>query len=311
VSDQDDGPPGPDLDESEPEEIILAEDLYERTNGGAPLAALLKEFEELLDPGRYNAEWWSKREQELADLAAKDAARTERDRMRHRAEMLVHTEGQQSGLRGRFPRWAVEGAQRAKLDTPAMNWSRKFLADGARAYAADTSRFLGERERDHDDSPEAEAKRVLLLGGGTGVGKTIAATWVALKSDDPMPGFIRASELERRGRYDKDLRGWIPERTSLVIDDLGAELLDGKGVFRSFLDEVVDQFYSSKRRLIITTNLEPRITEAYQASCTAEGREPEPQFRERYGDRVRSRVIQIGMWAQCGNSDLRVPTRPA
>src|SRR6185503_16570805 len=101
----------------------------------------------------------------------------------------------------------------------------------------------------------------------------------------------------------------IPERSSLVIDDLGAELLDGKGVFKSLLDEIFDAFYSSKRRLIITTNLQPKIEDAYRAECQRDGIDPEPQFAERYGARVRSRFMQVGQWAACGNTDLREATR--
>lgn len=306
MSDQDNESPDDTLDA---EEAIVVEDNYDRKNGSASVSTLLKGVfgDTILDPGQYTDEWWSKREQELADEQAKNVARTERDRMRHRAEMLVHTEGQ-SGLRGRFPRWAVENAQSVTVDTLAMQYSRQFLAEAGQEFAAATRRLLG--ERDEDDVPPREPSRILVLGGGTGGGKTTAATWVELKRSDPMPGFILASELERRGRYDKDLRAWFPERTSLVIDDLGAELLDGKGVFRSWLDEIVDAFYSTKRRLIITTNLKPRIDDAYRAECQRESRDPEPQFRERYGDRVSSRIIQVGKWAGCGNRDLRVERRP-
>lgn len=306
MSDQDEGPPGPeaDADDSREEhEVIPVDDNYKRRNGEAKLASLLNDVcgDTVLDASQYTDEWWAQREQELANMRAKHAAREERERMRDRAELLVHTEGQ-SGSRCRFPRWAVEHALKATIDTAALKHARMFIDAGLRErYAADQRR-LGERD---DDPPPAAAPRILVLAGGTGGGKTTAAAWIALKGTDRMPGFIRASELERRGRYDKDLRVWLPERTSLVIDDLGAEVLDAKGVFRSLLDEIVDDFYSSKRRLIITTNLKGKIDDAHRAECVAAGRDPEPQFRERYGDRVRSRVIQIGQWAECGNTDLR------
>lgn len=298
MSDEEDGPPGPD----DADEIPTVEDNYKRRNNDARLASLLNDVcgDTVLDASQYTDAWWAKREQELADMRAKHAAREERERMRDRAELLVHTEGQ-SGSRCRFPRWAVEGALKATLDTDAMKHSRMFLDEAMRYRLAADQRRLGERDGDSAREPS----RILVLAGGTGGGKTTAAAWLGLKGTDRMPGFIRASELERRGRYDKDLREWLPERTSLVIDDLGAEVLDAKGVFRSLLDEIVDDFYSSKRRLIITTNLKGKIDDAHRAECVAAGRDPEPQFRERYGDRVRSRVIQIGQWAECGNTDLR------
>lgn len=306
MNDFNEGPPGPAIDDGPPDESIV-EDNYKRRNGEAALASLINDQfgDVVIDASEYTDAWWTAREQQLADERAKNAAREERDRMRQRTEMLVHTEGQ-AGMRCRFPRWAVEGAHRATLDTSAMKHSRGFLHAAQQQYAAATRRQLGERDPDDAD---AEAPIFLVLAGGTGGGKTTAAAWIALKGQDAMPGFIRASELERRGRYDKDLRVWLPERTTLVIDDIGAEVLDGKGVFRSFLDEIVDTFYSARRRLIITTNLKPKIDDAYRADCAREGRDPEPQFRERYGDRVRSRVIQVGQWAECGNTDLREGTR--
>jgi len=301
-----DGPPGPDQPELDfdAEEVIPVEDNYKRRNEGAKLASLLNDVcgEMVIDASKYTDAWWDARERELADERAKHTARIESDRMRQRLEFLVHTEGM-AGPRCRFPRWAVESARKLSIETEAIRHSRRFLHAAELERLANVSRLLG--ERDHDDEPTTRAAIFLVLAGGTGGGKTTAASWLALKSHDDMPGFIRASELERRGRYDKDLRTWIPERTSLVIDDIGAEVLDGKGVFRSFLDEIVDDFYSSRRRLIMTTNLAPKITDEHRAQCAKEARDPEPQFRERYGDRVRSRVIQVGQWAECGNKDLR------
>lgn len=300
------GPPGPDVDTEADDaaEVFEVEDNYERTNGVATITTLLNTTigETVFDADHYTDEWWKNREQELANEQAKNVARTERDRMRRRAEIMVHAEGQ-TGLRGRFPRWAVENAQSVRIETLAMLHSRRFLAAAEQESAAGARRMLG--ERDDDDGPPREPSRILVLAGGTGAGKTTAAAWIALKGDDTMPGFILASELERRGRYDKDLRSWLPERSSLVIDDLGAELLDGKGVFRSWLDEIVDAFYSSKRRLILTTNLKAKITDEHRAECAEQKIDPEPQFRERYGDRVRSRIFQVGQWAGCGNTDLR------
>ncbi len=286
-------------------EVFPVEDNYKRTNANATIASLLNNTfgEALLDASKYTNEWWVAREQRLANEHAKDASRTERARMRQRADLLTQTEGA-AGVRGRFPRWAIEGAQKHDLrDTLAMTHGRKFADADQLVAAAETRRRMG--ERDDDDAPAPGPSMMLVLAGGTGAGKTTVASWIALKGTDAMPGFIRASELEGRGRYDKDLRAWIPERTTLVIDDLGAELLDGKGVFRSLLDEIVDTLYSSKRRLIITTNLRPKIDDAHREECKRDGREPEPQFRERYGDRVRSRVVQVGQWADCGNTDLR------
>ncbi|HEY6036329.1 MAG TPA: hypothetical protein VIV58_18760, partial [Kofleriaceae bacterium] len=175
------GPPGPDTDEddigeTEESAALTVEDNYKRRNSAAPLATAINDMFGgiVLDASKYTDEYWTAREQALANEAARDAARTERDRMRQRAEMLVQTEGQ--GIRGRFPRWAVEGAQRVNLDTLAMRHSRMFVSAPDRAIAASTERLLG--EHDPDAPPPRDPPRILVLAGGTGAGKTTAAAWV-------------------------------------------------------------------------------------------------------------------------------------
>ena len=169
---------------------------------------------------------------------------------------------------GRFPPHVVDCALATwPTETTAMRHAREYLAG---------------------------RKRVIVLAGGVGAGKSTAAAWVALEAGGSTPGFIRASTLERRGRYSKGLDDWLESRSMLVIDDLGAEYLDGKGAFRSLLDETIDAFYADKR-LVITTNLRQR-----RKSIDEEG-----QFVERYGERVASRLSEVGLWSEVGARDLR------
>lgn len=169
---------------------------------------------------------------------------------------------------GKFPTKLVDAALTPTVETTAMQSARKYLAG---------------------------PKLAIVLAGGTGTGKSTAAAWVALEAGGSSPGFIRASTLERRGRYSKTLDAWIETRSMLVIDDLGDEVLDGKGVFRSLLDELIDTFYGYRRRLVITTNLRQRKDRV----------DDEPQFTERYGGRIASRFAEVGLWADCGARDLR------
>lgn len=200
-----------------------------------------------------DADWWARRDRELAAREAEQNATAERDRMRRRA-LLLRENG--------FTDVSLHGALLAKpVETVALKHARLF---------------------------EQLSHKALVLAGATGVGKSTAATWCALKREDSAPGFVRAGELERRGRYDRTMETWLSARTSLVIDDLGAEVLDSKGVFRSLLDELLDRFYASRLVLIITTNLHA------------------PQLVDRYGDRVQSRLKQRGVWADCGTRDLRM-----
>ncbi|MFN0251708.1 MAG: ATP-binding protein [Kofleriaceae bacterium] len=178
---------------------------------------------------------------------------------------------------GEFPARYVNAATAGPSDTPAMIGARKYLAS---------------------------RKSVLVLAGGVGAGKTTAAAWIAIEAGSAhvtlpdargsLPAFIRAAELEARGRYDKHLRTWLRERSMLVLDDLGAEFLDGKNAFSSLLDEVIELYYSNHRRIVITTNLRARRVG-----------DSEPQFIERYGERVASRLHEVGLWHECGARDLR------
>jgi DNA replication protein DnaC len=67
--------------------------------------------------------------------------------------------------------------------------------------------------------------------------------------------------------------------TSLVIDDLGVEILDSKRIFASWLDEIVNTFYSRRRTLILTTNLLPRVTEEMAAEAKRRPRARAPVRR--------------------------------
>jgi DNA replication protein DnaC len=255
-------------------------DRYDRTNGASSLNALLGNVKEVEPPllGR-SLEWWEQRDREVAQSKAYLAERAEQHRMTERAGEL-----RDNG----FPEMFVTQALAGLRDTPAMKQARSFAA----GIFPDNSSL---------------PMKLLVLAGGVGAGKTTAATWVALKGADPRPAFVRIAELERRGRYDKNLDEWLRDKTSLVIDDVGAEVLDGKNVFRSLLDEIVDKFYSNRRTLVMTTNLRPiRLPENERKAPN----DHQEQFYERYGERIWSRFSQAGLWADCGTSDLRQELQP-
>lgn len=130
-------------------------------------------------------------------------------------------------------------------------------------------------------------KTLLTLVGGTGSGKTLAAAWVAQELGGGRPGFIRSGRLERAGRYDRELQAWLDSRTMLVIDDLGVEYLDGKGAYLSVLDELVDVAWGRRARLVLTSNLDAKA------------------LAERVGERIWSRIADVGVVGGCGATDLR------
>lgn len=220
-------------------------------------------------------EYWVARDAELAALRIAQERAEAAKGLRVRAQALKLDSG--------FPERAVDAAMKAG-ETTAMAAVRRWQQSGRTA---------------------------LVLAGGVGAGKTTAAAWLALHGGGSSPAFLRAGAFEARGRYDKDLRNWLRGRTMLVIDDIGAEMLDGKGNFRALLDETLDMFYGDRRTIVMTTNLRAKAAEppadakASPAQRAARQAAQEPQFLERYGERVASRLFEIGLWAGCGNIDLR------
>lgn len=127
----------------------------------------------------------------------------------------------------------------------------------------------------------------IILAGGKGVGKTVAAAWFALTT--PLRAtmrFIRAATLLRTSNF-ADGFGEIMDAPALCLDDLGAEYMDAKGWFASNLDELVDTSYGARRPLIITTNADAKT------------------LSERYGARVIDRITECATWSGIGGESLR------
>lgn len=168
-------------------------------------------------------------------------------------------------LEGQFPARIVDDVRVDQLaTTPALAHARDFRA-----------------------APVGD-QHILVLLGGTGAGKTTAAAWLAAEVGGSRPGLVRSGALERAGRYDRELAEWVTSRTLLVIDDLGAEYLDGRGAYRSILDELIDVAYGARRRLIVTSNLDIA------------------GVADRVGERIWSRFCAAAVFAACGALDLRV-----
>lgn len=281
MSDENDDETDDETTERDDADTPASDDNYERTGGEQSVSAAVKGLNDLLglndvDFTQRDEAWWAEMDRRCKEIDANQAATAEIKRVRRRADDLVS--------RGGFPRVCVDAALSPTIDTPALRFARLF--------------------------PHLPS-RIIVFSGGTGAGKSTAACWLSMKGHDPKPGFIRASTLERRGRYDKKLEDWLNEITSLVIDDLGVEVLDSKRVFASLLDEIVDNFYNRRRPLILTTNLLPRVDDETAAEAKRRGEDPAPQFVERYGERVRSRIREVGQWADCGTFDLRKPVGQA
>lgn len=127
---------------------------------------------------------------------------------------------------------------------------------------------------------DPDKRCIVVLSGTNGVGKTVAAAWWAMRAPIA-PMFVRASTFARAPRYGSDdavtKARWI-SAPALVLDELGAEFLDGIGSLKVDIDELVDTFYGDGRPLVITTNM------------------PSAVFAERLGERVVDRIRECGVF---------------
>ena len=128
----------------------------------------------------------------------------------------------------------------------------------------------------------------LVLSGGTGCGKTVAASmWLMEREDAYGSMFVSAARLARWPRYDDREMGRLLTPNRLVIDDLGSEYADEKGNFLAILDEVIADRHANMRPTVITTNL----TKA--------------DFKERYKQRIADRIRESGRFVSLADPSQR------
>jgi DNA replication protein DnaC len=144
-------------------------------------------------------------------------------------------------------------------------------------------------------------KSMMLLYGGCGAGKTLAAAWTLLRSRevrgytehevalDARGGrFIRACELTRLGQFDGDWEHVLHVKW-LVLDDFGTEL--NTPAFMARLNELIDHRYGNHLRTAITCNIR------------------KDQLAAHLGPRIVSRMRDDGLVVGCGDDDMRIAAR--
>lgn len=162
-----------------------------------------------------------------------------------------------------------------------LGWPRRALDHAETSYESHAIEIV----RSHGDR-----EGILVLSGEKGSGKTVAAAaWAMARNTGT--SFVTAMKYARTSRFSEVRDRIIGGCRALVLDDLGAEYADDKGSFVADLDELVNAFYSDRRRLIITTN------------CDS------VQFAERYGERISDRLAECGEWHQVLDSSMRAATR--
>jgi len=123
----------------------------------------------------------------------------------------------------------------------------------------------------------------VVLSGGVGTGKTVAAAWWGAQVAGGR--FATLPDLESRGRYDRAGLASVERARRLVLDDLGAEHLNDSS--RCLVDGLLDARYRAGNPIVITTNLTAR------------------QFRARYGERIVDRIRDGGRFVQVSGNSMR------
>jgi DNA replication protein DnaC len=142
----------------------------------------------------------------------------------------------------------------------------------------------------------ASDETMLVLGGAVGTGKTTACVVAVLEETRRRgyPMWVQAYRLSHAAGYSDDAREeWekLTTRSLLIIDDLGASFVDGKGWSAGALDALLGERYAAELATIITTN------------CDAAA------FRSLVGERVTDRVREAGAFFLVPGSSLRGKAR--
>lgn len=181
-------------------------------------------------------------------------------------------------------RQAQLGAQQRRCEEAFDSCGAPLAERAAARNPSETLALSGTRDW------QAQRERpVLVLTGGVGTGKTVAALWALLATSrsGQKIGYARALELSRCGLYGKGAERMEKMRRvgGLVLDELGGEPMGE--IWLANFGELIDVRYGGPCRTIITSNL------AW------------PALRERYGERVASRLHQKAIVLGTGTGDLR------
>jgi hypothetical protein len=148
---------------------------------------------------------------------------------------------------------------------------------------------------------EGHEVRTLVLAGATGRGKDVAAAWAVLRR--PRALWVKASRMERP---DDALDALMLEVELLVIEDAGREHVGANGYAPTRIANAIcdrhDEHPRSPRWTIVTTNQRRRRVPPERGED-----DMGPQFLERYGSRVDSRIEGAGRFLELvGEPNYRV-----
>lgn len=141
---------------------------------------------------------------------------------------------------------------------------------------------------EHVEAWKESGKAFLLLLGGVGTGKTVAAASTLIEAPAHSSAFVHALDVARLSDFNPEHAhelDRVTEAKHLVLDDLGTEHANDFWVAR--LDGIVNHRYGRGLTTIITSNLDAA------------------RFKKQYGERIADRIRQVGMIRSCGNESMR------
>lgn len=176
-------------------------------------------------------------------------------------------------------------ARRVKAEIPRRVWAVLDAPKRTTAYEAASAFAAGGLET------------LLVLAGGVGCGKTVAACagldrfltpdpklreagFTPLGAKKPSGLIVKAIELARAGTFDREFWDRLGAVGFLVVDDLGTEPLDEKGWVVANVRALLDKRYDDERKTVLTTNLN---LDQFKARYCADGGRLLERLRERGG----------------------------
>ena len=202
-------------------------------------------------------------------------------------------DAREAELRGMTPEEANqakrEAESRKRRASAIMASGIRFRGDQVAVVADGKHRTTTAVEAVRGWRTDGDGERFLLLSGGVGTGKTMAAA-VAI-ADYGGGCCIRAANLARRVHptYADTLAGYDPPSLSgflVVLDDLGTEVDHRSGRWAEAFSEFMEQ-RGTFGRTIITSNLR------------------RAEVLERYGDRIGDRLADDLLAVELGGKSLR------
>lgn len=135
---------------------------------------------------------------------------------------------------------------------------------------------------------ETEAQTFLVIAGGVGVGKTVAAAFACQERSGSR--FVKAIDVARAGQFNAEFWDEVNTASLLALDDLGTEPLDEKGWALAGLHALFDSRYDDALPTVITTNL------TFDAFMARYGQD---------GGRLRDRLRECGRWVNLAGASMR------